>query len=40
MFGTTTRYYFRAPRWGFFNLDCRSLGRLRLGLLMMNVPLP
>jgi hypothetical protein len=32
--------YLRAPRCGFFNLDCRSLGRLRLGLLMMKVPLP
>jgi hypothetical protein len=33
-------YYFRAPRCGFFNLDCRSLPDFRLGLLMMNVPLP
>ena len=32
--------YFRAPRWGFFNLDCRSLRPLRLGLLIMKVPLP
>ncbi len=30
----------RAPRCGFFNLDCLSLGRLRLGLLIMKVPLP
>jgi hypothetical protein len=36
----TARYYFRAPRCGFFNLDCRSLGFFRLGLLMMKVPLP
>lgn len=34
------RYYFRAPRCGFFNLDCRSLGFFRLGLLIMKVPLP
>ncbi len=34
------RNYFRAPRCGFFNLDCLSLGRLRLGLLIMKVPLP
>jgi hypothetical protein len=33
-------YYFRAPRRGFFTLDCRSLPDLRLGLLMINVPLP
>src|SRR6202167_309503 len=39
-FRMTTKYYFRAPRCGFFNLDCRSLGRFRLGLLMMKVPLP
>ena len=32
--------YFRAPRWGFFNRDCRSLRPLRLGLLIMKVPLP
>jgi hypothetical protein len=32
--------YFRAPRWGFLSLDCRSLRALRLGLLMANVPLP
>jgi hypothetical protein len=30
----------RAPRCGFFNLDCRSLPNFLLGLLMMNVPLP
>jgi hypothetical protein len=32
--------YFRAPRCGFFSLDCRSLRALRLGLLMAKVPLP
>src|ERR1700730_12444220 len=32
--------YFRAPRCGFFNRDCRSLRDLRLGLLMTKVPLP
>src|ERR1700691_3212422 len=36
----SNRYYFRAPRCGFFNLDCRSLGFFRLGLLIMKVPLP
>jgi len=36
----STRYYLRAPRCGFFNLDCRSLPDFRLGLLMMKVPLP
>jgi hypothetical protein len=30
----------RAPRRGFFSLDCRSLPDFRFGLLMMNVPLP
>src|SRR5580698_7688173 len=35
-----TGYYLRAPRCGFFNLDCRSLPDFRLGLLMMKVPLP
>jgi hypothetical protein len=34
------RLYFRAPRRGFFRRDCRSLADFRLGLLMMNVPLP
>lgn len=33
-------YYLRAPRCGFFSLDCRSFGFLRFGLVMMNVPLP
>jgi hypothetical protein len=32
--------YFRAPRCGFFSLDCRSLRPLRLGLLITKVPLP
>ena len=32
--------YFLAIRCGFFNRDCRSLPDFRLGLLMMNVPLP
>jgi hypothetical protein len=32
--------YFRAPRLGFFTLDCRSFPDFRLGLLMMKVPLP
>ena len=32
--------YFRAPRCGFFNLDCRSLRPFRLGLLITKVPLP
>src|SRR5271155_4016981 len=32
--------YFLAPRCGFFNLDCRSLRPLRLGLLITKVPLP
>jgi hypothetical protein len=32
--------YLRAPRWGFFTRDWRSFMRLRLGLLMRNVPLP
>jgi len=40
MFGPRPGYYFRAPRCGFFNLDCRSLGPFRLGLLMIKVPLP
>src|SRR5580692_10831423 len=40
MLGTATRYYFRAPRRGFFTLDCRSLPDFRLGLLIMKVPLP
>ena len=34
------RAYFRAPRWGFFSFDCRIFRDLRLGLLMMKVPLP
>src|SRR5580700_8946232 len=40
MLGTPTGYYFRAPRRGFFTLDCRSLPDFRLGLLIMKVPLP
>ena len=36
----STRYYLRAPRCGFFTRDCRSLPDFRLGLLIMNVPLP
>jgi len=32
--------YFRAPRRGFFTLDCRSFPDFRLGLLMIKVPLP
>src|SRR5580700_3354353 len=40
MLGTATGYYLRAPRRGFFNLDCRSLGFFRLGLLIIKVPLP
>jgi hypothetical protein len=32
--------YFRDPRCGFFNCDCRILIFFRFGLLMMNVPLP
>jgi hypothetical protein len=40
MHGAAAATYLRAPRCGFFSRDCRSLGRLRLGLLMMNVPLP
>jgi len=31
--------YFRAPAWGFFNLDWRSLRALRFGLLIEKVPL-
>ena len=34
------RNYLRAPRCGFFTRDWRSLAFLRLGLRMMNVPLP
>ena len=40
MLGTATGYYLRAPRRGFFTLDCRSLPDFRLGLLIMKVPLP
>jgi hypothetical protein len=40
MLGTPTGYYLRAPRRGFFTLDCRSLPDFRLGLLIMKVPLP
>ena len=32
--------YFRAPRCGFFNRDCRVFRLLRFGLVMRNVPLP
>src|SRR6266478_905723 len=32
--------YLRAPAWGFFKRDCRSLPDLRLGLLITKVPLP
>lgn len=35
-----TRGYFRLPRCGFFNCDWRALVFFRLGLLMINVPLP
>jgi hypothetical protein len=38
--GNGTEIYFRAPRWGCFNFDWRRLAALRLGLLMMKVPLP
>ena len=32
--------YFRAPRCGFFRLVWRRLALVRLGLLIVNVPLP
>jgi hypothetical protein len=32
--------YFRAPRCGFFRLVWRRFALVRLGLLMVNVPLP
>ena len=32
--------YFREPRCGFFNCDCRVLDFFRLGLVMEKVPLP
>ncbi len=35
-----TRGYFRLPRCGFFNCDCRALVFFRLGLLIIKVPLP
>jgi hypothetical protein len=33
-------FYFRAPRRGCFNFDCRLFADLRFGLLMIKVPLP
>ena len=32
--------YLREPRRGLRNSDCRTLVFLRLGLLILNVPLP
>jgi len=32
--------YFLAPAWGFFNLDWRSFLDLRLGFVIVKVPLP
>jgi hypothetical protein len=32
--------YFRAPRRGCFNFDCRRFAAFRFGLLMIKVPLP